>query len=71
MLSLVFDVEDETGIVAQQDLSSLERHLYILQLRRAQKQTPITSHFQLGGSSKSGYRECGYIAEDGGGEGQW
>lgn len=70
MLSLVFDVEDETGIVAQQDLFSLKRHLHILQLRRAQKQTPTTSYFQLGGSSESGYRECGYIAE-GGGEGQW
>lgn len=53
MLRLAFDVEDETGIAAQKALFSLERHLCVLQLRRAQKQSSITSYFKLSGSYES------------------
>ena len=52
MLCLAFEVEDDTGIAVQKDIHSLERHLSILQLRRAQKQTPITSYFQPCGASE-------------------
>ena len=58
MLSLVFEVEDETATAAQHDLHNLERHLLALQLPRPQRQTPITAYFQhssaSGGSGGSG-----------------
>ena len=47
MLSLAFGLVDDTAIAVQQDLHNLERHLLALQLRKPQRQTPITSYFQL------------------------
>ena len=46
MLSLAFEVGDETAIAVQQHLHNLERRLAGLQVRKRQRQTPITSHFQ-------------------------
>lgn len=53
MLSLAFEVVDETAIAVQQDLHNLERHLITLQLRKPQRQTPITSYFQPSSSSSA------------------
>ena len=58
MLSLAFEVEDDTGIAVQKDIYSLECHLSILQLRRAQKQTPITSYFQSCGAAEGVAQEA-------------
>ena len=46
MISLVSDVEDQTAIAIQRDLYNLERHISVLQLRKAHRQTSITSFFQ-------------------------
>ena len=47
MLSLISDdIEDQTVIAIQRDLHSLERHISVLQLRKAHYQTSITSFFQ-------------------------
>ena len=51
MLSLAFDVVTDTAIAVQQDLHNLEGHLLALQLRKPQRQTPITSYFQLSSST--------------------
>ncbi|KAF8416277.1 hypothetical protein EV426DRAFT_433555 [Tirmania nivea] len=53
MLSLAFEVVDETAIAVQQDLHNLEHHLATLQLRKPQRQTPITSYFQGSGECRS------------------
>ena len=67
MLSLAFDVVDDTAIAVQQDLHNLERHLSALQLRKPQWQTPITSYFQLSSSPRGGGR--GGVGRGGGGGG--
>lgn len=47
MLSLISDdIEDQTAIAIQRDLHSLERHISVLQLRKAHHQTSIKSFFQ-------------------------
>jgi len=46
MLSLGFEAEDETAIKVPYDLQNIECHLSVLQLRKAQRQTPITSYFR-------------------------
>ena len=43
MISLAFKVVDEVAIAVQQDLHNLERRWTALQLRKPQRQTPITS----------------------------
>ena len=46
MLSLMCGVEDDTAITVQRDLHKLERHISVLQLRKAHHQTSITSFLQ-------------------------
>jgi len=69
MLSLAFDVVDDTAIAVQQDLHNFERHLLALQLRKPQRQTPITSYFQLS-SSTAGAGGAGGVGGVGGGGGR-
>ena len=57
MLSLAFEVVNETGIGVQQDLHSLERRPETPQLRKPQPQTPITCYFQASSSSSAAERE--------------
>ena len=54
MLSLMCDVEDDIAIAIQRDLHSLERHISVLQLRKAHHQTSITSLFQPSANLDSG-----------------
>jgi len=56
MLSLAFEAVDETAVAVQQDLHNLERHLATRQLRRPQRQAPITSYFQPSSSSSAAER---------------
>ena len=64
MLSLICDVEDETAIAIQRDLHSLERHISVLQLRKARHQTSITSFFQPSQDSGDGGSEIiGVVGE--------
>ncbi|KAF8422179.1 hypothetical protein EV426DRAFT_606293 [Tirmania nivea] len=52
-LSLAFEVVDETAIAVQEDLHNLERRLATLQLRKPQRQTPITYFFGGSGGGRS------------------
>ena len=63
MLSLICDIEDETAIAIQKDLHSLERHISVLQLRKARHQTSITSFFQPSQDSGDGSEIIGALGE--------
>lgn len=63
MLSLLCEVEDESALAVQKDLSNLERHLSILQLRKTQHQTPITSYFRPREGTSQGVKGASHAKE--------